>query len=261
MTGNSASKCEKCKSGKSLGFEISMAFQPIVNLQNFDVFGYEALVRTPENGGAAEVFKHVNKDNLYLFDQKCRKKAIQVASELNLNKFLSINFMPNAVYEPSRCIQTTLRTAAELGFPLDLIIFEFTEHEEIKDIDHLSSIVKDYQSRGFLTAIDDFGAGFSGLNLLSQVTVDMVKIDRMLIKDIDLDPRRIRILRGLKSLLFPVVKCVVVEGVETLGELKCLYGLGFRHFQGYYFAKPGFESLPEVDFVKIRKDLGEKRYN
>lgn len=254
-------KCEKCKSGKKLGFDISMAFQPIVNLEKFEIYGYEALVRTPEGGGAAEVFEHVNDDNQYLFDQQCRKKAIEVAARLNLTKFLSINFMPNAVYEPSRCIQTTLKTASAHNFPLDLIVFEFTEHEEIKDSAHLTNIIKDYQSRGFLTAIDDFGAGFSGLNLLSQVSVDIVKIDRLLIQDIDLDPRRIRILRGLKDLLLPIVKHVVVEGVETIGELKCLYGLGFRHFQGFYFAKPGFETLPIVDFDEIRKALGEKRFN
>lgn len=252
--------CKKCKSGKTLGFEIEMAFQPIVNLHTFDYYGYEALVRGKNGEGAAEVFKHVNDDNRYLFDQSCRTKAIETAAELDLQQYLSINFMPNAVYEPARCIQTTLNVAKRTGFPLDMIIFEFTENEEIIDKAHLVNIVVDYQKRGFLTAIDDFGAGYSGISLLCDVNVDIVKLDREIIVNINADPRRQRIVSGIYDLLEPLVKRIVVEGVETEEELKCLYSIGFRYFQGYLFARPGFKTLPEVDFPKLRTLLGEKPF-
>jgi len=238
-----------------------MAYQPIVDLHLFENYGYEALVRGKEGQGAGEVFKSVNKDNLYLFDQTCRRTAIELAAKLKLDKFLSINFMPNAVYEPSRCIQTTLKAAKKHNFPLDLIVFEFTENEEIVDKVHLLKIVKDYQQRGFLTAIDDFGAGYSGISLLCDINVDIVKIDRHLIEDIHDDPRRQRIIRSLFNLLNPIVKRVVIEGVEKEEELKVLYAMGYRYFQGYLFAKPGFETLPKVDFEYFRSMLDEKRYH
>lgn len=141
------------------------------------------------------------------------------------------------------------------------MIFEFTEQEEVIDNAHLSKIVSDYQQRGFLTAIDDFGSGFSGLKLLCDVNVDAVKIDRGLIQDIYLDLRRQRILRHLFGMLSATVNRVVVEGVEMLEELKALYSIGFRYFQGYYFEKPGFESLPTIDFCALRDELNEtKKY-
>jgi EAL domain-containing protein (putative c-di-GMP-specific phosphodiesterase class I) len=80
--------CQQCKSNQFLEFEISMAFQPIVDLYNFDYYGYEALVRGPNGEGAGSIFEKVNDDNRYLFDQKCRQKAIELAAKLNLKKFL-----------------------------------------------------------------------------------------------------------------------------------------------------------------------------
>ncbi len=251
--------CEACKSGDTNSFDIEMAFQPIIDLHKFEIMGYEALVRGINGEGAPQILKQVSSDELYAFDQRCRTKAIETASELKLCQFLSINFMPNAVYEPARCIQTTLEAAKKHNFPLDLLVFEFTEHEEIIDIQHISDIVSDYQQRGFLTAIDDFGSGYSGLNLLSQVKVDIVKIDRKLIIGIDQDPRRIRMMRGVHSMLSPIVSKIVVEGIETINELKCMYSLGFRYFQGLYFAKPEFKALPTVDLGVVKEQLGEKR--
>jgi len=237
-----------------------MAFQPIVNLDTFEYASYEALVRGPNNEGAGEIFKNVNDDNLYLFDQSCRTKAIELASSLNLNTYLSINFMPNAVYEPARCIQSTLQAAKKYNFPLDSLIFEFTEQEEVRDNGHLRKIVSDYQQRGFLTAIDDFGAGYSGLMLLCELGVDIVKIDRALIQDIDQNPRKQLIVKHLYKLLASTTNRVVVEGVETREELEILYAFGYRYFQGYYFAKPGFECLPTVDFEAIKRVLNESKF-
>ena len=247
----SSKKCAKCKNSSALGFDISMAFQPIVNLNNNSYFAYEALVRGTASEGAYEVFKQVNNDNLYLFDQSCRQKAIEHAAKLNLSTLLSINFMPNAVYEPERCIQTTLNTAKKYQFPLESIIFEFTENEQVTDKKHLANIICKYTELSFQTAIDDFGAGYSGLNILCDINVDIVKIDRQLIVDIDKDKRRQHIISSIFDLLSPIVKHIIVEGIETAEECKTLHSIGFRYFQGYYFARPEFESLPLVDFKRI----------
>ncbi len=137
--------CAACTSDVGLGFDFSMAFQPIVDARTGEVYSQEALVRGLNNESAADVFSNVNADNLYRFDQACRVKAIKLAAELGIPTFLNVNFMPNAVYQPERCIQTALETAGAHGFPTDRIVFEITEGELVANVPHLQSIVTDYQ--------------------------------------------------------------------------------------------------------------------
>jgi hypothetical protein len=148
-----------------------MAFQPIVDVETETVFAYEALVRGPEGQSAASVLAQVDAKNLYAFDQQCRVRAIEAsvkAGLLDTPARLSINFLPNAVYSPAACIQLTLKTAAAVGMPTDRLIFEFTENEEMLDPAHVANIIATYQKMGFGTALDDFGAGHAGLNLLAR---------------------------------------------------------------------------------------------
>lgn len=240
--------CRECASGVDLGFDFTMAFQPIVDTQTHTVFAQEALVRGLNNEGAFHVFQHVNDTNRYRFDQSCRVKAIKLAAQLNVHKdsFLSINFLPNAVYKPELCIRTTLNAAEEFHFPKEKIIFEFTENEQITDSGHLESIIRHYQQQGFLTATDDFGSGFNGLNQLADLKTDLTKIDMVLVRNIDQDKKRQIIVRNLVSLFNELNMKVIAEGVETQAEFHTLQAMGIRFFQGYYFAKPSFESLADI---------------
>src|SRR4051812_4257890 len=127
-----ATGCEGCRDGAGFELPFTMAFQPIVDVQDRRIFAHEALVRGVGGEGAFSVLKAVEESNRYAFDQQCRVKAIELATQLDLPKDganLSINFMPNAVYEPRACIRLTLATAMRTGFPLNRIIFEFTEDE------------------------------------------------------------------------------------------------------------------------------------
>lgn len=238
--------CEGCANGKVLDFDFSMAFQPIVDVAHRQIFAYEALVRTLEGGSAAEVFKHVNADNLYKFDQTCRVKAVKLAASLGVQCMLSINFMPNAVYRPEVCISTTLSAANTYQFPVKNIMFEFTEVEQVQSYQHLKNIVAHYQQIGFSTALDDFGAGYSGLNNMAQIPTNFVKIDMALIRDIDSDHIKQAIVRGTVQICTELGRTVIAEGVETQAEFAFLHGLGITLFQGYWLAKPAFESLPPV---------------
>ncbi len=238
--------CNECTAGSALGFDITMAFQPIVNATTREIYGHEALVRGVNREPAGEIFKHVNEQNRYRFDQTCRTKAIQLAARLEMPGYLSINFLPNAVYRPELCIQATLNAAEQFQFPADRIIFEFTEGEKVTDAAHLRGIVEYYQSCGFRTAIDDFGAGYAGLNFLAQIQTDIVKIDMDLIRNIDRDRPRRAIVKNVVRLCEELDITVVAEGVETYGELAVLQSFGIDLFQGYYFARPAFESLAEV---------------
>lgn len=225
-----------------------MAFQPIISAQDRSIFAHEALVRGAGGEPAGKIFEQVNDRNRYSFDQACRIKAIEWAARLGMDTQLSINFMPNAVYEPERCIQTTLRAAETHGFPTDRIIFEITEGERVDDPAHLDKIIRYYQAQGFLTAIDDFGAGYAGLSLLADFRTDLVKLDMGLVRDIDHHASRQAIVRATLSVCDSLNIRPIAEGVETRAELETLREMGVDLFQGYLLARPGFEQMPVVDW-------------
>src|SRR4051812_35239941 len=101
-------KCEQCVSGAGLDFEFDYAYQPIVDVRSKTTFAHEALVRGLAGESAGEVLSRVNDSNRYRFDQACRVKAVAGAARLEMSEYLSINFLPNAVYRPELCIRTTL---------------------------------------------------------------------------------------------------------------------------------------------------------
>lgn len=241
--------CRQCLQGEPLGFDFSMAFQPIVDRTSNRVFAYEALARGLNGESAGTVFDRVNADNQYRFDQVCRVKAIKLAADLGIECYLSINFMPNAVYTPASCIRTTLACADEFEFPRERIIFEITETERINRLNHLKNIVEHYRQIGFLTAIDDFGSGFAGLNLLAEFQTDIVKLDMGLVRGIDQNTARQAIVRGILQAAEEMGIRVIAEGVETGAELAFLEAEGVRLFQGFLFARPGFEKLPPADLA------------
>jgi EAL domain-containing protein (putative c-di-GMP-specific phosphodiesterase class I) len=96
---------------------------------------------------------------------------------------------------------------------------------------------------GFMTAIDDFGAGHAGLLLLAKFQPDIVKLDMGLIRGIDGDPARRTIVRHIARMLDDLGVTTVCEGVETREELAALQDVGLRLMQGYILARPAFEAL------------------
>ena len=230
--------CGACRNGMAFDSTITMAFQPILDLSARRVFAHEALVRGTDGSSAADVLASVRPENQYAFDQACRVKALECAVGSELPALVSINFLPNAVYNPDHCLRATLAAAERVRWPLSDIIFEVTEHERITDQAHLLSILRTYHARGFLTAIDDFGAGYAGLNLLADFQPDIVKLDIGLIRDIDGDRVRQRIVSHMMRLCEDLGIRVIAEGVETIAECRALLDLGVVLQQGFLFARP-----------------------
>ena len=245
LTPSRVPPCSACKEG-SLDFPISMAFQPIIDVQSGTVFAHEALVRGVNGEGAGQVLSRVNEQTRYQFDQTCRMTAITKAAALSLPGMLSINFMPNAVYKAETCIRATFETARKLNFPLDRIIFEVTEQEHILDLPHLVDILRAYRNMGFLTALDDFGAGYAHLNLLADFQPDIIKLDMKLVRDIDTDGVRQIIVESMLDICRRLNIRVIAEGIETAAEYATLHEMGIHLFQGYLFARPEFERLPDL---------------
>jgi len=235
--------CHDCLSGADLGFEIRMAFQPIIEWSSQSIVGYEALVRGSQGEGAATVLARINEHNKYYFDQACRVKAIETATRLGLNKLLSINFMPNAVYNPETCIRATIEAADLYGFDIRNIMFEVTEGEQILSHSHLLKIFRSYAERGFITAIDDFGAGFAHEDWLHSLKPRVLKLDMALIRDIDQSAEKQQRLQQILPQCALLGCKVLAEGVETAAELTYLAAQGIDWFQGYFFARPQLEVL------------------
>lgn len=246
--------CDGCRTSSKLDFDFSMAFQPIYDAVAGRVWGYEALVRGLAGGGAYEVLSRVSPEQKYRFDQECRVKAIELASRLfpaDEELKLSINFMPNAVYEPAACLRATLQAAARFSFPTSAIMFEFTENEEVSDTGHLTNIITEYRKHGFTTAIDDFGAGHAGLGLLVDFQPDLIKIDMLLIRGIDTSPARQTVVAGIVGMAAKLGITVLAEGIETEAEYLALKESGIGLFQGYWFARPAFEELPPLRLALV----------
>lgn len=241
--------CHRCAG--LIDFDFSYAFQPIIDCETQSIFGYEALVRGIHGESAYSVLSKVNDHNRYAFDQICRQKAIRMAAELELDKMLSINFLPNAVYEPEHCIQSTLKAARDVNFPIQQIMFEVTESEKVIEQKHLTRIFEYYHSQGFTVALDDFGAGHAGLNMLSSFVPEILKIDMELVRDVNTDKVKQVITRKLIEMCHELEVTVLAEGIETCEEYAYFRQLGVTLFQGYFISKPGFEVLPEVDFSKL----------
>jgi EAL domain-containing protein (putative c-di-GMP-specific phosphodiesterase class I) len=240
--------CAGCRNADASAFEIpfTMAFQPIVDLDTNAVWGHEALVRGVAGESAPKVLGQVTDQNRYAFDQACRVKAIELAGarlSAGSHTRLSINFMPNAVYEPKACIRATLSAASRFDFDPTRLMFEFTENERMTDADHVSNIVAEYKRMGFMTALDDFGAGYAGLNLLAQFQPDLIKIDMELIRGIDGSSSRQAIIGGIMGICKALNITVLGEGVESAAEVRALRDAGVRLFQGYYFARPALETF------------------
>ncbi|ESQ94516.1 EAL domain-containing protein [Asticcacaulis benevestitus] len=246
--------CQGCRDGADLPFAFTMAFQPILDASEGRIWGYEALVRGPEGQGAGTVLDEVTPQMMYRFDQACRVRAIELFGQLSPHDDtrLSINFMPNAVYEPSTCLRASLDAAARIGLNPKRLVFEFTEHERFTDTAHISNIVAEYKRLGFMTALDDFGSGYAGLNLLANLQTDLIKIDMELIRDINADSVRQAIVAGIKSIARALDIQVIAEGIESEAELTTLRAAGISLFQGYYFARPQIEALPMVEGFTIR---------
>lgn len=239
-------QCDACVSAPDLAAGLTMAFQPIVDLRTRTVYAHEALVRGRDGRGAAEVLQAVDDSTKYAFDQACRIVAIQTAARVNPPGLLSINFLPNAVYDPEHCLRATIAAAAETGWPLDRLIFEVTEHEEVVDHHHLVRILHAYKTHGFLTALDDFGAGFAGMNLLADIQPDIVKLDIGLIRGLPHSKPRQVIVRAMVDICDQLAILPVGEGVEAEDESRALRDLGIDLQQGYLFARPAVEVAPTV---------------
>ncbi len=231
-------------SGIADAADFSFAFQPIVDTQTRTAYSHEALVRGLNNESAYTVLQRYDAEQMPPFDAACRARAIEVAARIGVPTNLNLNFHPSAALNPVLGLDSTIEAAERHSFPLDRLIVEATEVEVIADAAHFAAVLNEYRRTGIRLAIDDFGAGFAGLSLLSEFQPDIVKLDMGLVRGIDSHGPRQAIVRAIAQVCVDLGIDYIVEGVETVEEFLWFNDLGANLYQGYLFAKPMFEAMP-----------------
>lgn len=249
------------------GKKITTVFQPIVNLKTAEILGYEALSRGPLNSPlylpdklfkAAEIY---NKS--WELESLCRTKAIEKSSGIGKDKYLFLNVDPQIFKDEKFKKGFTKEFLAIHNISLDSIIFEITEKSAIEDYNSFKIALDNYVKQGYKIAIDDTGAGYSGLKTLSEIKPHYIKIDMDLIRNIDKDTFKQAIMKAFVSLASITDMKLIAEGIETQEELITLINLGVYAGQGFFLLRPAatFVDIPEKIKYLITKTNGINQAN
>jgi EAL domain-containing protein (putative c-di-GMP-specific phosphodiesterase class I) len=231
------------------GQRLTTYFQPIVPVNDAaNVFGYECLIRGRDAQGQmispVSLYETARQSNLlFQLDRASRLRHIRSAREHSLKTMIFINFNPTSIYDPAFCLRTTVAAIANSGIEPGQFVFEVVESDELKDPDRLPGILQFYRDAGFRVALDDIGAGFSSLNLLTKLKPDFVKFDIELMRGIDEDPYKATIVSRLLEIAHELEIQTIVEGIETVGEWQWAVEHDAQFAQGYLFGKPAPEPL------------------
>ena len=215
-------------------------FQPIVDLSTGAVVGVEALTRftaepmqSPDKWFAAAATVGLGTE----LELATLERAIAHLPEIPPRAYLSLNVSPAVLADAAPLLRSVDGTR---------VVVEVTEHEVVEDYDTLTAATAELRARGVRFAIDDAGAGYSSLSHVLRLLPDIVKIDMSITQGVDEDLARQALARALVDFGGKLGVTIVAEGVETVGELRMLAGLGVACGQGYFLAKPGPLPLAEV---------------
>jgi len=221
---------------------LTTLLQPILDLVDGRIMGYEALSRGPSNSPlhVPQTLFHVAEHFglLASLDWACLRTALKTFARLNLAGQLFVNLSPGSLLDASFTPTAILAALANVGIASKRVVIEITESTPTLDYAHLRQVVTDLHAAGIEVAIDDLGEGFSSLRLWSELKPAFVKIDKHFIAGIHQDPHKIQFVRSIKLLAEGAHSHVIAEGVESPSELAVLKDLGIRFAQGYLIGRP-----------------------
>lgn len=228
---------------------IRTLFQPIVSLVDGSILGYESLSRGPEGSEFERpdmLFKTAEENGLvWELEYLCRIKALENASKQKISEMLFINVDPKVIYDEKFKSGFTSDFIKKYNLNPQNIIFEITEKSSIEDYKVFRKIIDNYTNQGYKIALDDTGAGYSGLRMIAETSPQYIKIDMELIRDIDKRPINQALVKALKEFAFATNMDIIAEGIETTNELKTIINLGVKYGQGYLLQKP-IENLEKI---------------
>jgi len=224
--------------------DLTLAFQPIVDLAGAAVAGYEALSRFPGTAGPDVWFAAAADAGLGAeLEALAIHKALAAVPALPDNTFLTVNVSPHLLGTDP--IQDALATRRDLR----RVVVELTEHTPVDDLSALKQQTAELRERGALIALDDAGSGYSGLQQMAELRPQVVKLDRALVSDADTDPVRVALAEMVGEFAGRIDAWLLAEGLETAAELAAFMRLGVPLGQGWVLGRPspGFAPLaPEV---------------
>lgn len=227
--------------------DFSFAFQPIIDPMSQRVIALEALIRGRDGETPATYFDNLNPEELYTADLQSKKTAFAMARALGLNdKMLSVNLLPMTLVNKPDAVSFLINEIAAHGLVPEQIIVEFTESEVISRFDTFAQAVKSLKAAGICVAIDHFGAGFAGLQLLSRFQPDRIKISRELITDVHKSGPRQAIIQAIIKCCTSLEIMISAVGVEKPEEWMWLESAGIEIFQGNLFAQACLNGTPSV---------------
>ncbi|MGR9013837.1 MAG: EAL domain-containing protein [Gammaproteobacteria bacterium] len=226
-------------------------FQPIVSMTQKNIMGYEALIRGPSDSPLHSPFNLFTTAEKYNLSTKleflCREITIQQFAELGIKEKLFINASPLVLLQPEFKKGETLRLLDQYDVNPRSVVIELTEHKPADNYEIMRASAKHYRSMGFEIALDDLGAGYSGLRLWAELLPEFVKIDKHFIHGLHDDPVKLNFVRSIQSMAVSLDCKVIAEGIETEDEFKAIEKLGITFAQGYYFARPTVIPVDKVD--------------
>lgn len=246
---------------------IKTVFQPIISLKDGSIFGHEALSRITCESAFANIemlFKSAAANNrLWDLELLCRTTALEAAFKFMVppyDKKLFLNVDPNIMHDESFKKGFTIDFLNQFDITPENIIIEITERNIIKDFESFVGTIDHYKGQNYKIAIDDAGAGYSGLNLISEIRPHYIKLDMKLIRGINSDLLKLAIVKGMVEVSRASSISLIAEGIETNEELETLVNLGVQYGQGYLIQKPHelTADIPE-DIRNTIRHLNQKK--
>jgi EAL domain-containing protein (putative c-di-GMP-specific phosphodiesterase class I) len=215
--------------------ELGTVYQPVVDLRNGTVLGYEALTRGPpgELQDPALLFKLAYEGQaLWRLDRACRELALERARALPDGALLFLNTDPDSVFDPE------LRRSKALRDLADRVVLEITERAAISDFGLFRRALEVIRDLGLRVAIDDVGSAYSGLRLIVETRPDFVKLDMAITAYVPESVVQQDIVRTVAGVAQSLNAPVIIEGVESREQVEALHTLDVRYAQGYFFGQP-----------------------
>ena len=232
----------ECAFEKSLS-SLWLAYQPIVRFSDGSAFAYEALLRSDNlalNGPEAILHAAERLGSLNVLGRAVRGRAADSLKAMPGDVTLFVNLHPQDLMDPH-----LFDRQSSLSLNAPRIVLEITERCGLSKIDDLAAKARKLRRMGFRIAVDDLGAGYSGLANVALLEPEFIKLDMALVRDIDQSDVKQKLVSSLVRLSKAMGHTIVAEGIETQAECDTLVGLECDLLQGYLFAKPT-RMLPSI---------------
>lgn len=231
--------------------KLNTYFQPIINFQTEETFGFEALNRPISSElfpTTDQFYDFVGKTDLvFKFERFCRNLSIKRFFEKKQQNFqqkqfvLFLNIHPLVLLDRNYNTGETRQLLNELNLTPENVVLELTERSAVTDFHEFERVLSHYRNQGYRIAIDDVGSGYNSLKTLVYLKPEFVKLDRTLIQNIDKVQPSQQILSLICNFAEQSSTKIIAEGIERVEEIKFLQKMGVHYGQGYLIGKPNRE--------------------